>query len=429
MRILTQAPVGSPQPVITKEIGGVRVTYAGTLTSAHDITLPDPVARIAPDADGTAECGPSFPRGKIASYAAEGGALTLLSFDDTTEVARRFCPSGMPDLAQLSLPVLQKAASFAPDDMPSLVVLSLPVLEEVGYFGPTGMPALTSLDTPLLCRAGAFAPSDMALLVALSAGALTYAETVAPADMPLLPSLLFPAMTGCGTFAPRNMDLLALLSADVLANLSGDLALIGLPALASAIFTAVQTVGGSVRIIGCSALPSFSLPNATSIGGLKISDASALATVSTPLVETVAGDMEVSEIPLLGALSFPALGSLDGHITITAAPALASFSIPLCTSTAGDMVIHAANLTTVGISSLISIGSGEKIDLSGCALSQASVDQVLEQVALMDGTNGSGLFGEGKTLDLSGGTNSVPSEIGMVDMAIISARGAIIITN
>lgn len=84
-------------------------------------------------------------------------------------------------------------------------------------------------------------------------------------------------------------------------------------------------------------------------------------------------------------------------------------------------------LTT--IASMPLLGIGGSVDLSGNALIQLSVDNVLSVLAGYDGTNGKFLYGSGKTVNLSGGTNAAPSATGLAAKATLVARGCTVTHN
>jgi len=69
------------------------------------------------------------------------------------------------------------------------------------------------------------------------------------------------------------------------------------------------------------------------------------------------------------------------------------------------------------------------INFGGCALSSASVTNILDVLISLDGTNGTIEWGPTVGLDIAGGTNAVPSESDLVKIATLEARGASIYYN
>jgi hypothetical protein len=92
-----------------------------------------------------------------------------------------------------------------------------------------------------------------------------------------------------------------------------------------------------------------------------------------------------------------------------------------------------ANLTLGSVGTLKSIYydpiDGASVFLDGCALSSGSVTHVLDILISLDGTNGTTEWGAGSTLDISGGTNAIPSAGDLVKIATLEARGATIVYN
>lgn len=69
------------------------------------------------------------------------------------------------------------------------------------------------------------------------------------------------------------------------------------------------------------------------------------------------------------------------------------------------------------------------ITFTGCGLNQASVDAILVRLSQLDGTNGTTLFGTGRTVNLTGGTNTTPSATGLAAKDVLTARGVIVTNN
>ncbi len=89
------------------------------------------------------------------------------------------------------------------------------------------------------------------------------------------------------------------------------------------------------------------------------------------------------------------------------------------------------NLTSVTLGTIGTLKSiaGATINISGQKLTQANVNAILALLVSLDGTNGTTLWGAGKTLTINGGTNGAPSGQGITDKATLQGRGATITTN
>lgn len=90
-----------------------------------------------------------------------------------------------------------------------------------------------------------------------------------------------------------------------------------------------------------------------------------------------------------------------------------------------------ANVASVTLGTVGTLKSilGATITLSGLKLPSANVNAVLALLVSLDGTNGTTLWGSGKTLNISGGTNGAPTGQGITDKATLVARGATVTTN
>lgn len=95
----------------------------------------------------------------------------------------------------------------------------------------------------------------------------------------------------------------------------------------------------------------------------------------------------------------------------------------------GDYAVFGCPLLTSLTASLPSLGIGGNVDVSGNGLTQATVDGILTTLAGYDGTNGRFLYGSGKTVNLSGGTNAAPSATGLAAKDILVARGCTVTHN
>lgn len=87
-----------------------------------------------------------------------------------------------------------------------------------------------------------------------------------------------------------------------------------------------------------------------------------------------------------------------------------------------------ANVTLGTVGTLKTV-TGATINISGQKLTAASVNAILALLVSLDGTNGTTLWGAGKTLDVSGGTSSAPTGQGITDKATLIGRGATVTTN
>lgn len=163
------------------------------------------------------------------------------------------------------------------------------------------------------------------------------------------------------------------------------------------------------------------------------------------------GDGDTTVMTALIVFDLPALTAIGGRVFIIGDPVLDSINLPSLT-TVNDVanISNNAALTTVNISAMTSvkeldissnpilvslampalISAVGDFNLSSNALDQASVDAILIKLASLDGTGGTTSY-DGRTIDLSSGTNSPPSGTGLAAVAVLEStdRGNTVITN
>jgi hypothetical protein len=113
--------------------------------------------------------------------------------------------------------------------------------------------------------------------------------------------------------------------------------------------------------------------------------------------------------------------------------ALTSLSAPAMITYKGTIVVSVGfgNIVTVtlGTPGVLKSIAGATINISGQKLDAASVNGILALLVSLDGTNGTTLWGAGKTLTINGGTNAAPSGQGILDKATLLTRTAVVTTN
>ena len=148
------------------------------------------------------------------------------------------------------------------------------------------------------------------------------------------------------------------------------------------------------------ALTTLSLPNLSYVGSsFGVGNMAALTTISLPALRYLGNFTGfslslTSGLNALTTVSLPALERITGAISVSAAPALTAFTLP----TDGRFT-----------------GGGTSVSITGAALTQASVDNILQAHASLDGTNGTTSWVN--TLNLSGGTSAAPSNLGSTTTA------------
>ncbi len=133
----------------------------------------------------------------------------------------------------------------------------------------------------------------------------------------------------------------------------------------------------------------------------------------------------------LTTVTLPSL--LNATVFMNNLNALTDFSFannvnPITLSGATSLSItNCAALTSFSFPTLVaSLGN---ISFSGCALNQTSIDAILVRLSQLDGTAGTTLFGTGRTVNLTGGTNATPSATGLAAKGVLVARGVTVTNN
>jgi hypothetical protein len=264
--------------------------------------------------------------------------------------------------------------------------------------------------------------------------AFTYTEGNLASGGTRLTSVEFADLVGVlGQFSLFDMAALTTLRCPVLRVVGGNFSATGAPSLSVFEAPSLRVVGGAFQPnnVGIDAMSLPSLQIVT--GAFSPNGMSSLVTFSAPALEVVGGNCTPSNMAVLTSLSFPALKSVRGsfqpssmaNVTTVSAPAMVRYGsfITIPSATVGN--VTTVTLGTVGTLKQIA----GQVTLSGLKLNSASVNGILALLVSLDGTNGTTLWGAGRTLTINGGTNAAPSGQGITDAATLVARGATVTTN
>ena len=158
---------------------------------------------------------------------------------------------------------------------------------------------------------------------------------------------------------------------------------------------------------------------------------------ATSLLQTklayIGGAMWPNEFNALTVWSMPALTYMGGACTFLGLYPLITVSFPAMVTWNSTIKMDAAqgnivNVTLGTIGTLKKI-AGASVKCAANKLSVASVNALLALLVSLDGTNGTTLWGTGKSLTTNGGTNAAPTGQGITDKATLVGRGATITTN
>jgi hypothetical protein len=385
------------------------------------------------------------------------GRLTSLTFSDLEGTTGTFAVLTMTAFTTLSAPVLSYVGgnftigtdSFTNPGMPSLTTVSVPALTYVGSsINGAATNALTALSFPALIFVnGDFAPGNasgigigMAALATLSVPNLRFAGGVTPNFLPLLPTLSFPALVSVrSNFTPQNMAALTTLSIPELSFVGGTFAPQLMNALASLAAPKLSYIHGNFQPNQMSNLTTLSIPELSYVGQFNASNMPALATLAAPNLTTVGQGLSAANFSSLTSLSLPKLATVGQGFTPNTMPLLTTISLPALSSVGNTIgssiqltVMNA--LTTLSLPSLAIISGGgvqanlpalanvtlptdgtfknggTSFSMTGAALTQASVNNILQAYASLNGTNGTTSWVN--TLNVSGGTSAAPSNLG-----------------
>jgi hypothetical protein len=310
------------------------------------------------------------------------------------------------------------SAQFTINSCLLLTELSFPALaKNYGAMTISNTPALTSLTfTALIKNLGPIGLSTMQGLTSFSC-----------------PSLI----VNDNNFNVTSCQSLIDFSFPVLSKNYGYIYLSYSPSLLAITFPSLNENTGVIDVGYCSILNRIEFPLLTKNSGINtlgIHDLPLLATLSFPLLTINNALLALANLSNLLELNFPALTTMTAKIQMAALSMLTTLSLPAIISytNTDDFFRPSDNGTTTLTSVKIgTIGTlkefAANIILTGQALTEASVDDILAVFATLDGTDGTILFN--KTIDLSGGTSSTPSIAGVASAAIITALGGTVITN
>lgn len=327
----------------------------------------------------------------------------------------------MASCTSISFPVLQYCwGSFSATTMPALTTLSAPSLIGVnGNVAPATCAVLTTFSLPsLVWVRSAYSPATMALLTTLSAASLaTVGGSVNINTMASLTSLSFPALASVGgSFTPGTMAALTTWNFPVLAKIGNNFAPTTLGALTSLTMPALTNIGATVTG-----------------GNFAPTTMALLTTLTAANLTTINGTFAPTTMAALTTLSFPALATISGAVSAAAMASLTTISLPAMITYGSTITFNsglgALTSVTLGTGGTLKTITGATINISGQALTSASVNAILALLVTLDGTGGTTLWGAGKTLNTSGGTSGAPSGQGIVDKVTLQVRGATITTN
>lgn len=308
---------------------------------------------------------------------------------------------------------------------------------KITYTGAPQSPILFNL-VPGIAVIPASAVSGQATYVATSGptvSAVNYTENNLTAGNHLT-TFSFDDVRGViGVFSFVNANLLTSLAAPALLNVTGNFTVSGHPLLTTLSFPLLQYAGGTMNPNTLAAITSISFPELLSIGSNFTPNTMALLTSLTAAkLVRVGGTLNFTIMAALTTISFPELAYVLSSVALGCGAALTTVSLPKMVEYGSTIAVASASAPNVTSVVLGTVGTlkniaGATITLSGLALSSAVVNAILALLVSLDGTNGTTLWGSGKTLTINGGTNGAPTGQGITDKATLQGRGATVTTN
>jgi hypothetical protein len=231
-----------------------------------------------------------------------------------------------------------------------------------------------------------------------------------------------------------NMAGVTSFSCPSLKCVGGGFTLTALPLAVSVNFDSLVMVGGNFAIGTMASLTTLSFPALKGVSGnFTPATMASLTTLSFPALKGVAGTVQPATMASLTTLSFPALEDVGVNFVVSSMASLTTISAPAMVAYGGTVTLNSAlgNVTSLilGTIGTLKIVMGATINVSGQKLDVTSVNALLALLVSLDGTNGTTLWGSGKTLTINGGTNAAPTGQGITDKTTLQARGATITTN
>ena len=261
-------------------------------------------------------------------------------------------------------------------------------------------PRITSLSfDDLVGTTGNFAPTAMVALTSLSLPALSY--------------------TG-GTFSLTTMGAVTSLSVPELTHVVGQFTIINLNALTGTLsFPKLSYVGSSFMPSACYLLTTLSCPLLSYVGGtFGAASCSSLTTLDFPALSFVGSNFSPGMSYLVTTLTLPELSYVGGTFSPNALTSLTTLNLPKLSYVAGSFV--PTLMTSLANFSLPTNGTlkqiGGPFTMAGFALTSASVDNIVQALASLDGTNSTILYNT-YAVDLSGGTSVAPTDLGSTTVA------------
>lgn len=237
---------------------------------------------------------------------------------------------------------------------------------------------------------------------------------------------------GSANFLPQSVSAITSISLPKLAYVGGNFGPLTMASLTT-LSIPVLAYAGQFVPTGMNSLTTLSAPELVYAGGFSPNTMSALTTFNFPLLRSVPGTFSPNTMGSLTTVSMPSLVYIASNASLATMASLTTANFPAMIQWGGTITMNTAlgNLAnvTLGTVGTLKVITGATTNISGQKLTAASVNALLALLVSLDGTNGTTLWGAGKTVNVSGGTSSAPTGQGIVNKATLIARGATVTTN
>lgn len=180
---------------------------------------------------------------------------------------------------------------------------------------------------------------------------------------------------------------------------------------------------GFTATVNMTGITSLTFRQAAIVNAINFQNQTALLSVDFPNLLSFAVHVDIFNCGNVASITMPSLQDIaaTGGRLLIGLTGISSISLPALNSAYYIQIYNNASLTSLSIPVLIP-SNGDTLNLTGNALSQASVDHVLAVcVAALGFTSGQ--------VALTGGTNSAPSAAGLINKATLIGRGVTVTTN
>jgi hypothetical protein len=239
-----------------------------------------------------------------------------------------------------------------------------------------------------------------------------------------------------GQCTPGNLNALTTLDLPLLVYVGSAFTADVMPSLTTLNIPELAYVGGVFSPGHDAALTTLDAPSLVYVGNGFSPDVMPLTTLNVPELAFVGSNFQPNNLSSLTTLSLPALAIVGGIFNPNNMAALTTVTLPAIVSIGGgegggsggiDLSDGAETaLTTFTLGAGLKYVGGDVLFPSS-ALDQASVDNILERLAALDGTGGTTIY-SGHTVTLTG-TAATPSGGGLAAAATLTGRGCTVTHN